>query len=232
MGFKHIPLTTQINPGDDLAILFSMMQIANQIVIDLNRDMWMYISNKQIVLRKEEGETGSSTMPHKVNPIDFENAEGNLGKANNDLKFLAESVTVSRLQRDLVSSTVKRNIGSAFAHCLLGYCKTKNGLSKIEPDGDQMVEVLSENVEILSEAYQTILRREGYHDAYEILKSKTRGKSVSLEELHGTIEGLEIKEEILTEMKCLVPEEYFGLADKLVDEIDHLTKQMKDSDKK
>ena len=219
LGFKQIPLTTQINPGDDLAILFSMIQIVNQIIIDLNRDMWMYISNKQITLRKNEAETGSSTMPHKVNPIEFENAEGNLGKANSDLKFLSETITVSRLQRDLISSTVKRNIGSAFAHCLLGYCKTKEGLAKIEPDEKKMIESLSENVEILGEAYQTILRREGYQDAYEILKSETRGKNITMEELHRMVDRLKIEDVVRKELKGLVPQKYFGLADELVDEI-------------
>ncbi len=219
LGFEHVPLTTQINPGEDLAILFSMMQIANQVMIDLNRDMWMYISNKQITLRKNEAETGSSTMPHKINPIEFENAEGNLGKANSDLKFLSESITVSRLQRDLISSTVKRNIGSAFAHCLLGYYKTKEGLSKIEPNEEKMIESLLENVEILGEAYQTVLRREGHQDAYEILKSETRGKSITMEELHCIVDRLEIEEVVRKELKELVPEKYFGLANKLVDEI-------------
>ena len=219
LGFEHVPLTTQINPGEDLAILFSMMQIANQVIIDLDRDMWMYISNKQVTLRKNEAETGSSTMPHKINPIEFENAEGNLGKANSDLKFLSESITVSRLQRDLISSTVKRNIGSAFAHCLLGYYKTKEGLSKIEPNEEKMIESLSENVEILGEAYQTVLRREGYQDAYEILKSETRGKSITMRELHDIVDRLEIEEVVRKELKELVPEKYFGLANKLVDEI-------------
>ena len=217
LGFEHIPLTTQINPGDDLAVLFSMMQIVNQIMIDLNRDVWMYISNNQIKLGQVEGETGSSTMPHKINPIEFENAEGNLGKANSDLKFLAESITVSRLQRDLVSSTIKRNIGSAFSHCLIGYVKTNKGLSKIKPDEEKMIKDISENVEVLSEAYQTILRREGHSDAYEILKSKTRGNKSSIEDLHAMIDGLEIKDSTRDELKMLVPEEYFGLANRLVD---------------
>ena len=217
LGFKHIPLTTQINPGDDLAVLFSMIQIINQIMIDLNRDMWMYISNDQIKLRQVKGETGSSTMPHKINPIEFENAEGNLSKANSDLKFLAESIVVSRLQRDLVSSTIKRNIGSAFSHCLIGYVKTNKGLSKIKPDEKKMAKDISKNVEVLSEAYQTILRREGHSDAYEILKSKTRGNKSSIEDLHAMLDGLEIKDSTRDELKMLVPEEYFGLANKLVD---------------
>ena len=217
LGFKHIPLTTQINPGDDLAVLFSMIQIINQIMIDLNRDMWMYISNDQIKLGQVKGETGSSTMPHKINPIEFENAEGNLSKANSDLKFLAESIVVSRLQRDLVSSTIKRNIGSAFSHCLIGYVKTNKGLSKIKPDEKKMAKDISKNVEVLSEAYQTILRREGHSDAYEILKSKTRGNKSSIEDLHAMLDGLEIKDSTRDELKMLVPEEYFGLANKLVD---------------
>jgi adenylosuccinate lyase len=156
-------------------------------------------------------------MPHKINPIEFENAEGNLGKANSDLKFLAESITVSRLQRDLVSSTIKRNIGSAFSHCLIGYVKTNKGLSKIKPDEEKMIKDISENVEVLSEAYQTILRREGHSDAYEILKSKTRGNKSSIEDLHAMIDGLEIKDSTRDELKMLVPEEYFGLANRLVD---------------
>jgi len=138
LGLEFEPLTTQVNPCDDLAALFDAFRGANAVLLDLDLDVWLYVSDRYLGQEAVAGETGSSTMPHKVNPIDFENSEGNLSKANSDLTFLADYVTTSRLQRDLSDSTVKRNIGGAFAHCLIAYGKTASGLSKVVPNEQVM----------------------------------------------------------------------------------------------
>ncbi len=155
------PLATQVNPCDDLAALFDAVRGVNNVLVDLDRDAWLYVSDRYLGQEAVEGETGSSTMPHKVNPIDFENSEGNLSKANADLTFLADYVTTSRLQRDLSDSTVKRNVGAAFAHCLIGYKKTQTGLGKVVPNEQVMRDELDDTPAIIGEAVQTILRREG-----------------------------------------------------------------------
>ncbi|MFB6361359.1 MAG: adenylosuccinate lyase, partial [Halobacteriales archaeon] len=160
------------------------------------------------------------TMPHKINPIDFENAEGNLEKATADLDHLAATVTSSRLQRDLSDSTVKRTIGSALAHCLLGYEKTLEGLEAIAPDTAAMQADLEAHPEVLAEAVQTVLRREGHADAYERVKALTRGQDVTLESLRAAIEDLDTDSAVKAELKSLQPADYVGLAAELVDELD------------
>lgn len=220
LGLGHIPLATQVNPCDDIARLFDALRGANNILLDLDRDMWLYISNNYLGQRTVEGETGSSTMPHKVNPIDFENSEGNLSKANSDLTFLADYVTTSRLQRDLSDSTVKRNIGTALSHCLIGYGKCETGVGKVIPNEQVMREGLERNPEVIGEAVQTILRREGHTDAYEQVKELTRGRRTSLEDFKTLFRDLDVDERTREELLTLSPTGYTGLADELVDDLD------------
>ena len=220
LGFEHAEPTTQVNPGDDLARLFDALARANRVLVDLDRDAWLYVGDRYLGQEAVEGETGSSTMPHKVNPIDFENAEGNLSKANSDLDFLADWITTSRLQRDLTDSTVKRNVGAAFGHCLIGYEKTAAGLGKVVPNETVMAEELAANPEVLGEAIQTILRREGHADAYERVKALTRGRRVSLEELREAISGMDAEEDVREELLALSPEGYTGLASELAEDVE------------
>ena len=220
LGLSFEPLTTQVNPCDDLASVFDAFRGANEVLLDLDLDMWLYVSDRYLGQEAVEGETGSSTMPHKVNPIDFENSEGNLSKANSDLTFLADYITTSRLQRDLSDSTVKRNIGAAFAHCLIGYGKTASGLSKVVPTEQVMREDLESTPEIIGEAVQTILRREGQEDAYERVKAVTRGKDVTLEDFRAMFDDLEVDEDVREELTALTPAGYTGVASELVDDLE------------
>jgi adenylosuccinate lyase len=218
LGLAHVSPTTQVNPCDDLAALFDALRGANNVLLDLDLDAWLYVSDRYLGQEATEGETGSSTMPHKVNPIDFENSEGNLSKANSDLTFLAEYVTTSRLQRDLSDSTVKRNVGAALAHCLIGYRKTERGLEKVVPNEAVMREDLAANPAVVGEAIQTILRREGKPDAYEQVKELTRGQRVSLEDLHALADELDVEESVREEIRALTPETYTGVAGDLVED--------------
>jgi len=219
LGFEHTSLATQVNPCDDLAAVFESLRGVNNILIDMDRDMWLYISDRYLGQQTVEGETGSSTMPHKVNPIDFENSEGNLSKANADLTFLADYITTSRLQRDLSDSTVKRNIGAAFGHCLIGYRKTQAGLGKIVPNEQVMADELASTPEIIGEAVQTILRREGDTAAYERLKELTRGKQVTLEDFYELFESLDVEASVREELLALTPAGYTGVADNLAESV-------------
>jgi adenylosuccinate lyase len=220
LGLDHEPLTTQINPCDDLAAVFDAIRGANNVLLDLDVDAWLYVSDRYLGQEAVEGETGSSTMPHKVNPIDFENSEGNLSKASSDLVFLGDYVTKSRLQRDLSDSTVKRNIGAAFAHCLIGYSKCQNGLAKVVPNEQVMREELENTPEIIGEAVQTILRREGHTDAYERVKALTRGQDVTIEAFHDLFGELDVPESVREELQALTPAGYTGVADDLVGRLD------------
>ncbi|RQH00289.1 adenylosuccinate lyase [Natrarchaeobius oligotrophus] len=220
LGLEFEPLTTQVNPCDDLAALFDAVRGANDVLLDLDLDVWLYVSDRYLGQEAVSGETGSSTMPHKVNPIDFENSEGNLSKANSDLTFLADYVTTSRLQRDLSDSTVKRNVGAAFAHCLIGYDKTAAGLEKVVPNENVMREDLESTPEIIGEAVQTILRREGQEDAYEQVKDLTRGKDVTLADFRELFDDLAVDESVREELRELTPTGYTGVADDLVDELE------------
>ncbi|ELZ26706.1 adenylosuccinate lyase [Halogeometricum pallidum JCM 14848] len=219
LGLEHTALTTQVNPCDDLAAVFDALRGVDNVLLDLDRDVWLYVSQRYLGQEAAAGETGSSTMPHKVNPIDFENSEGNLSKANADLGFLADYVTNSRLQRDLSDSTVKRNIGSAFAHCLIGYRKTAAGLDKVVPNERVMREELDAHPELIGEAVQTILRREGDTEAYERVKELTRGCEVTLEDFRDLFDELDVEESVREELRALSPTTYVGLGDQLVDEL-------------
>ncbi|RJX46974.1 adenylosuccinate lyase, partial [Halonotius pteroides] len=188
LGLEHAGLSTQVNPCDDLASVFDALRGVNNVLRDLDLDMWLYVSDRYLGQEAKAGETGSSTMPHKVNPIDFENSEGNLTKANSDLTFLADYVTTSRLQRDLSDSTVKRNVGAALSHCLIGYRKAAAGLEKVTPNAALMREDLEANPEVIGEAVQTILRREGDTDAYERIKELTRGERATLSDFRDLFE--------------------------------------------
>ncbi len=216
----HEPLTTQVNPSDDLAALFDAVRRVNNVLLDLALDCWLYISDGYLGQQAVAGETGSSTMPHKVNPIDFENSEGNLSKANSDLEFLGGYLTNSRLQRDLSDSTVKRNVGAALAHCLLGYRKLEDGLEKVVPNEQVMREDLEATPEVLGEAVQTILRREGHGDAYERVKKATRGQDVTLADFRDLFGDLDVSAEVREELLALTPAGYTGLADELVDQLE------------
>jgi adenylosuccinate lyase len=220
LDLEHTPLATQVNPCDDLAALFDALRGVNNVLLDLDLDAWLYVSDRYLGQRTVEGETGSSTMPHKVNPIDFENSEGNLSKANSDLTFLADYVTTSRLQRDLSDSTVKRNVGAALAHCLIGYSKAGDGLATVVPNETVMREELAATPEVIGEAVQTILRREGDTDAYERVKELTRGKRVTLDDFRDLFDDLDVDAGVREELKALTPAGYVGVADELVDEID------------
>ena len=220
LGFEQAPVTTQVNPCDDLAELFDALRGANNVLLDLDRDAWRYVSDRYLGQEAAAGETGSSTMPHKVNPIDFENSEGNLSKANSDLVFLGDYVTSSRLQRDLSDSTVKRNIGAAFAYCLLGYVKLQDGLSKAVPNERVMREELDATPEIIGEAVQTILRREGHDDAYERVKDLTRGRRVTLEDFRDLFADLDVDDETREELLDLTPAGYTGVASEMVEDVD------------
>ncbi|GGN85670.1 adenylosuccinate lyase [Haloarcula pellucida] len=219
LGLDHEPLTTQVNPCDDLEVLFDALRGANNVLLDMDLDMWLYVSDRYLGQETVEGETGSSTMPHKVNPIDFENSEGNLSKANSDLVFLGDYVTNSRLQRDLSDSTVKRNIGAAFAHCLVGYGKCQNGLAKVVPNEQVMREELDATPEIIGEAVQTILRREGHDDAYEQVKKATRGREVTIEDFREMFADLDVSESVRAELDALTPAGYTGIASDLADDV-------------
>ncbi len=210
--FTPNTVTTQIEAHDSYAELFDAMRKINTIIIGLDQDMWRYISDEWFVQKPITGETGSSTMPHKVNPIDFENSEGNLGLANAMLTYFSTKLPISRLQRDLSDSTVKRNLGVAFGHCLLGYKSALRGLSKVVVDEKKVVAVLEEHPEAIAEAIQTILRREGMQMPYEKLKDFTRGRKVTLTELHHFIDTLQVSDAIKGELKQITPANYTGLA--------------------
>ena len=218
LGLEQAPLTTQVNPSDDLAELFDALRGANNVLLDLDRDAWRYVSDRYLGQEAAAGETGSSTMPHKVNPIDFENSEGNLSKANSDLVFLGDYVTSSRLQRDLSDSTVKRNVGAALAHCLIGYSKLQNGLGTVVPNEQVMADDLEATPEVIGEAVQTILRREGFDDAYEHVKQATRGRDVSMDDFTAMIDDLDVREDVREELHALTPAGYTGVASELVDD--------------
>jgi len=215
VAFEPNLVTTQIEPHDTYAECFDILRRINTILLDFNADVWRYISDEWVVQKPKEGEVGSSTMPHKINPIKFENSEGNLGVANALFEFFGRKLPVSRLQRDLSDSTVERNFGVALGHCLVGYNYLLNGLSRITVNEAKVREELQSHPEVIAEAIQTILRREGVPMPYEELKQLTRGKTVSLEDLHRFIDGLKVRAEVKTELKKLTPENYIGLAAKL-----------------
>jgi adenylosuccinate lyase len=213
LGLEFNPYTTQIEPHDYMAELFDGIARVNTILLGLDRDIWGYVSLGYFRQRVKEGEVGSSTMPHKVNPIDFENSEGNLGLANAMLRHLAEKLPVSRWQRDLTDSTVLRNMGAALGYSLLGWEALRQGLRKLEADAGRMAADLDANWEVLAEPIQTVMRLHGIANPYEQLKALTRGKSgMTRETLHGFIDGLDLPESVKGPLKALTPATYIGLA--------------------
>lgn len=209
--------TTQIESHDSYVEIFDAIKHINTILIGFDQDIWRYISDGWIGQQTRKGEVGSSTMPHKINPIDFENSEGNLGLANTLFEFFARKLPISRLQRDLSDSTVERAMGTAFGHSLLGYMMINQGLSKISVNEQVIKEHLNSHPEIVAEAIQTILRREGVTMPYEKLKELTRGKKVTLQDIHDFINTLEVSDKIKKELLKITPENYTGLASKLAD---------------
>ena len=212
---RHNPFTTQIEPHDSYAELFDALRRANTILLAFCQDMWRYISAGLVAQKTVAGEIGSSTMPQKVNPIHFENAEGNLGLANALLGFFSTKLPVSRLQRDLSDSTVERNFGSAFGYCLAAYSSLLAGLGRVSVDPAAARGELEAHPEVLAEGIQTVLRRERETGAYELLCEFTRGRSVSAAELAAFIDGLKIKPAVKAELKKLSPLNYTGLAARL-----------------
>jgi adenylosuccinate lyase len=219
-GLEFNPYTIQIEPHDAMAELFDAVARANTILIDADRDIWQYISLGYFKQKTKAGEIGSSTMPHKVNPIDFENSEGNLGLANAVLRHLAEKLPISRLQRDLTDSTVLRNMGVALGYAMLGWASLRQGLAKLEADPARMAADLDANWEVLAEPIQTVMRRYGVPNPYEQLKALTRGRhGMTRESLHGFIDGLAIPGDAKARLKSLTPATYTGLAQGLAQRI-------------
>jgi adenylosuccinate lyase len=212
LGLNRQQHTTQIEHYDNMAAHFDSMKRINNILIDFCRDIWSYVSMEYFTQKTKKGEVGSSAMPHKVNPIDFENAEGNLGMANTIFEFLASKLPVSRLQRDLTDSTVLRNIGVPFAHTLIAFRSVEKGLGKLVVNDARIYEDLDNNWAVVSEAIQTILRRENYPNPYEVLKNLTRGNNkIDKKAIHQFIDGLKIKDETKKELKKITPHNYTGL---------------------
>jgi len=219
LGLEFNTYTTQIEPHDSYAELFDAYAAANAMLLDLNRDHWGYISLGYFRQRAKKGEVGSSTMPHKVNPIDFENSEGNLGVANALLRHLSDKLPVSRWQRDLSDSTALRNAGCALGHTLLAYTSCLRGLAKLEADPRRIAEDLEANWEVLSEAVQQVMRRHGVAGAYEKLKVLARGRKLGAKELAALIRGLPIPAAAKKRLLSLKPSSYTGLAARLAKRI-------------
>jgi adenylosuccinate lyase len=215
LGLGFQPYSIQIEPHDYMAELFDAVARADTILIDFSRDIWGYVSLGYFKQRLKKGEIGSSTMPHKVNPIDFENAEGNLGLANALLRHLSEKLPISRWQRDLTDSTVLRNIGVAFGYAVLAYASLSTGLNKLELNEEALADDLDASWEVLAEPIQTVMRRYGVQGAYEQLKEVTRGKTVTAEALHGLIRSLEIPEPEKERLLAMTPSSYVGKAAEL-----------------
>ena len=212
LGLQREEYTTQISNYDNLAALLDAMKRLNTIQIDMNRDFWQYISMEYFRQQVKAGEVGSSAMPHKVNPIDFENAEGNLGMANAVLEHLSRKLPISRLQRDLTDSTVIRNIGVPFGHQMIAIASSLKGLGKLLINKDKIASDLNGSWNVVAEAIQTILRREGYPNPYEALKQLTRtGKQMDAGVIRDFIEGLDVSVDVKNELRAIAPGNYFGI---------------------
>lgn len=218
LGFSQSIATTQTNTYEDIISFFQIIQRINNILIDFDRDMWRYISDGWFVQEVKKEEIGSSTMPQKVNPIRFENSEGNLGMANAMIEFFVRKLPISRLQRDLSDSTVIRNFGSCLGYSLLAYEATKDGLSRTKPNLIKIEEDLLEDWSILAEAAQTIMRKNGISDPYSLLKKFTRGEKITESRWKEMIEELPVGEDIKTSLLLLSPKKYIGLAPQIVDQ--------------
>ena len=219
LGLTWNPYTTQIEPHDYIAELFDVMARFNTILLDFDRDMWGYIALNHFKQKTIAGEIGSSTMPHKVNPIDFENSEGNLGLANALFDHLAAKLPVSRWQRDLTDSTVLRNLGVGMGYSLIAYASTLKGISKLEVNADHLADELDHNWEVLAEPIQTVMRRYGIEKPYEKLKELTRGKRVDAQGMQSFIDGLALPEHEKARLKAMTPGSYIGRAAQMVDEL-------------
>ena len=212
LGLQHSFPTTQIEHYDHMAALFDCLKRINTIIIDLDRDIWTYVSMDYFKQKIKKGEVGSSAMPHKVNPIDFENSEGNLGIANAVFEHLSGKLPISRLQRDLTDSTVLRNVGVPFGHTLIGFKSTLKGLNKLLLNESKFAEDLENNWAVVAEAIQTILRREAYPNPYEALKGLTRtNEKINANSIANFIETLEVSEDIKQELKAITPSNYTGI---------------------
>jgi adenylosuccinate lyase len=212
-------LTTQILPYDNWVRYFDLIRLTNSILIDLSQDIWRYISDGYLKQAVVAGEVGSSTMPQKVNPIDFENAEGNLGVANSLFTHYAQKLTVSRLQRDLSDSTVRRTFGTALGHSLLAWSNFQRGLKRIAPDEEKLTAELNAHWEVVSEGAQTILRAAGKPDAYESLKEQTRGRVLTEVDYKSWVASIDVAVEVRAQLASLSPQSYIGLAVELVDRL-------------
>ncbi|WP_418513495.1 adenylosuccinate lyase [Corallibacter sp.] len=212
LGLQHSFPTTQIEHYDHMAALFDALKRINTIIIDLDRDIWTYVSMDYFKQKIKAGEVGSSAMPHKVNPIDFENSEGNLGIANAVFEHLAAKLPISRLQRDLTDSTVLRNVGVPFAHTIIGFKSTLKGLNKLLLNQQKFADDLENNWAVVAEAIQTILRREAYPNPYEALKGLTRtNERITQTSISNFIDTLEVSDDIKNELKAITPENYTGI---------------------
>jgi len=220
LGLTFNPFTTQIEPHDYIAELFDAVARFNTILIDFDRDIWGYIALGHFKQKTIAGEIGSSTMPHKVNPIDFENSEGNLGIANALFNHLAQKLPISRWQRDLTDSTVLRNLGVGFGHVMIAYQSTLKGISKLEVNEENLANELDKNWEVLAEPVQTVMRRYGIEKPYEKLKELTRGKRVDADSMRDFINNLELPESVKAELCLLTPASYIGRAVAFIDELD------------
>ena len=212
LGLQFNPYTTQIEPHDYIAELFDAVARFNTILIDFDRDIWGYISLGYFKQKTVAGEIGSSTMPHKVNPIDFENSEGNLGIANAIMQHLASKLPISRWQRDLTDSTVLRNLGVGFAHSVIAYEASLKGIGKLELNAARLADDLNNCWEVLAEPIQTVMRRFGVSNPYEKLKELTRGKGITPDALLAFVDSLEIPDDAKAELKALTPASYIGNA--------------------
>ena len=219
LGIQWNPYTTQIEPHDYIAELFDCVARFNTILLDFDRDIWGYIALSHFKQKTIAGEIGSSTMPHKVNPIDFENSEGNLGLSNAVLGHLAAKLPVSRWQRDLTDSTVLRNLGVGLGYALIAYQSTLKGISKLEVNRDHLLDELDHNWEVLAEPIQTVMRRYGIEKPYEKLKELTRGKRVDAAGMQAFIDGLALPDDEKTRLKAMTPANYIGEAITLVDKL-------------
>ena len=212
LGLQHSFPTTQIEHYDHMAALFDCLKRINTIIIDLDRDFWTYVSMDYFKQKIKKGEVGSSAMPHKVNPIDFENSEGNLGIANAIFEHLSAKLPISRLQRDLTDSTVLRNVGVPFGHTIIGFTSTLKGLNKLLLNKEKFEQDLENNWAVVAEAIQTILRREAYPNPYEALKGLTRtNEKINQKSIADFIDTLEVSSEIKTELKAITPSNYTGI---------------------
>ncbi|NKC18803.1 MULTISPECIES: adenylosuccinate lyase [Pseudoalteromonas] len=219
LGLTWNPFTTQIEPHDYIAELFDAIARFNTILIDFDRDVWGYIALNHFKQKTIAGEIGSSTMPHKVNPIDFENSEGNLGIANAIFAHLAQKLPVSRWQRDLTDSTVLRNLGVGMGYALIAYQATLKGVSKLEVNAERLLAELDDNWELLAEPIQTVMRKYGIEKPYEKLKDLTRGKRVNKEIMAEFIDNLDLPNEVKAQMKEMTPANYIGRAEAFIEEL-------------